>query len=73
MNKEKLLKIDDYEVFEEELMKISEKYETDIDMWDADLIGHYLKISDMTMEEFKNSFDPNYCPIDEEIEDSTQK
>ncbi len=66
MNREELLKINDKELFEEELIKISKDYESNIKKWDEDLIEHYLKIADISLEQFKNSFDDNFIPEDYE-------
>lgn len=67
MTKEELLRINDCEMLEEELNKRHEFY-SDLKNWDEDLIQHYIKLADISMEQFKNSFSPYFIPVDYEEE-----
>lgn len=67
MTKEELLRINDCEILEEELNKRQEFY-SDLENWDEELIQHYIKLADISIEQFKNGFDPNFIPYDEEKE-----
>lgn len=67
MTKEELLRINDCEMLEEELNKRHEFY-SDLKNWDEELIQHYIKLANISIEQFKNGFDPNFIPYDEEKE-----
>mgnify|MGYP003571335168 CR=1 FL=1 len=66
--RQELLKISNRWEFEEKLFDISNDYCTNIDLWDEELIKHYLKIADMSMKEFEWSFEltPPIDDFDEE-------
>lgn len=67
MTKEELLKINDCEKLGKELVRNHEFY-SDLNNWDEDLIQHYIKLADISMEQFKNGFDPYFIPPDYEEE-----
>lgn len=67
--RKKLLQIEDKEKFEELLISISSNYFKKIELWDKELIDHYLKIANMSYERFKWGFNPTPPPDYFEDED----
>ena len=67
MNKkiiEKLLKTETKEEFLKILTSQDEEYELHKELWDKEVINHFLKLFNMTKEEFNNQF-IQYPPIDD--------
>ncbi len=67
MNKkiiEKLLKTETKEEFLKILTSQDEEYELHKELWDKEVINHFLKLFNMTKEEFNKQF-IQYPPIDD--------
>ena len=62
--KEILLNIKDADKFTDTLINFNPEYQSNIELWDKDLIEHCIKLHNLTIEEFENSFN-EYIPYDD--------